>query len=119
MALRLDSSSPRNIWWHLGISYYLKAQYEKAMRILEEGLIKRPDFVGYHIALAATYARLGQNQKAEQAAASIRRLDPFFDVEAFGIVPIVGVFPLPFYRAAFGMIGDCVIAFDGYAKKKC
>ncbi len=84
MALRLDNSSPRNIWWHLGISYYLKERYEKAMHILEGGLIKRPDFAGYHIALAATYARLGQSEKAAQAAASILRLDPFFDVESFG-----------------------------------
>ena len=84
MALRLDSSSPRNIWWHLGISYYLKERYEKAMHILEEGLIKRPGFVGYHIALAATYARLGQNEKATQAVESIHRLDQFFNVESFG-----------------------------------
>ncbi len=84
MALRLDNSSPRNIWWHLGISYYLKERYEKAMHILEDGLINRPGFVGYHIALAATYARLGQNEKAAQAAASVRRQDPFFSVESFG-----------------------------------
>jgi adenylate cyclase len=84
MALRLDRSSPRNIWWHLGISYYLKERYEEAMHIREEGLIKRPNFVGYHIALAATYARLGQNEKAAQSVASIHRLDPFFSIEAFG-----------------------------------
>ncbi len=54
------------------------------MHILEEGLIKRPGFVGYHIALAATYARLGQNEKAAQAVESIYRLDPFFNVESFG-----------------------------------
>ena len=38
MSLRLDSSSPRNIWFHLGIAYYLKADYGKASAILEEGL---------------------------------------------------------------------------------
>ena len=35
----------------------------------------------------------------------------------FGIVPFVGVLSLPLYRAAFGMIGDGVVAFDGDAKK--
>lgn len=83
-ALRLDSSSPRNIWWHLGISYYLEERYQKAADILEQGLIKRPDFSGYHIALAATYARLGRRDDAEQAAAAVYRLDPFFEVESFG-----------------------------------
>jgi adenylate cyclase len=84
MSLRLDSSSPRNTWWHLGIAYYLKERYEKALDTLEEGLIKRPNFTGYHIALAATYARLGRLEAAARAAADVRRLDPFFEVASFG-----------------------------------
>ena len=84
MSLRLDSSSPRNIWWHLGIAYYLQERYDKALNILEEGLIKRPNFTGYHIALAATYARLGRPEAAARAAAAVRRLDPFFEVDSFG-----------------------------------
>ena len=84
MALRLDSSSPRNIWWHLGIAYYLVERYADAANILEEGLIKRPTFSGYHIALAATYARLGRREEAARAAANVQRLDPFFQVDQFG-----------------------------------
>jgi adenylate cyclase len=84
MSLRLDSSSPRNTWWHLGIAYYLKEHYEKALNTLAEGLIKRPNFTGYHIALAATYARLGRPEEAARAADAVRRLDPFFEVESFG-----------------------------------
>ena len=63
MSLRLDSSSPRNIWFHLGMAHYLKADYGKAAGILEQGLTRRPDFSGYHIALAASYARLGRDEK--------------------------------------------------------
>jgi adenylate cyclase len=84
MSLRLDSSSPRNTWWHLGIAYYLKERYEEALDTLAQGLIKRPNFAGYHIALAATYARLGRREEAARAAAAVRRLDPFFEVESFG-----------------------------------
>ena len=84
MSLRLDSSSSRNSWWHLGIAYYLKARYEEALNILAKGQIKRPNFTGYHIALAATYARLGRAEEAARAAAALRRLDPFFDVDSFG-----------------------------------
>ncbi len=84
MSLRLDSSSPRNIWFHLGIAYYLKEDFGKASVILAQGLTKRPGFSGYHIALAATYARLGRNEDAAREAAAVRRLDPFFKVESFG-----------------------------------
>jgi adenylate cyclase len=84
MSLRLDSSSPRNIWFHLGIAYYLKEEFGKASVILAQGLTKRPGFSGYHIALAATYARLGRNEDAAREAAAVRRSDPFFKVGSFG-----------------------------------
>ena len=84
MSLRLDSSSPRNIWFHLGMAYYLKTDYGKAAGILEQGLSRRPDFSGYHIALAASYARLGRDEDAAREAAAVRRSDPFFKVESFG-----------------------------------
>ncbi len=84
MSLRLDSSSPNNIWFHLGMAYYLKANYSKASATLEQGLTRRPDFSGYHIALAAVYARLGRDEDAAREAAAVRRLDPFFKVESFG-----------------------------------
>ena len=84
MSLRLDRSSPRNAWLHLGTAYYLMEQYDKAKHTLEQGLIKRPDFTGYHILLAATYARMGHHEKAMRSAAALRRLDPFFQAESFG-----------------------------------
>jgi len=84
MSLRLDSFSLRNTWWHLGMAYYLMERYEDALTILAQGQIKRPNFAGYQIALAATYARLGRAEEAARAAAALRRLDPFFEVDAFG-----------------------------------
>jgi len=84
MSLRLDTSSPQNIWFHLGIAYYLKENYGKAVDILEQGLTKRPNFSGYHIVLAAAYARLGRSEDAAREVAAVRHLDPFFKVESFG-----------------------------------
>lgn len=84
MSLRLDSTTPRNTWMHLGMAYYLKGQYGKALEVLEKGVVKRPDFVGYHIALAATYAQLGRTEDAAIAADKVRRRDPFFTVDSFG-----------------------------------
>ena len=84
ISLRLDSTSPRNVWWHLGMAYYLKEEYEKALNMLQKGVIKRPDFVGYQIAFAATYAQLGRTDEAARAVDALLRLDPFFEVASFG-----------------------------------
>ena len=84
MSLRLDNTSLRNAWLHLGMAYYLKEEYEKALTVLEKGVIKRPDFVGYHLALAATYAQLDRIQEAQSSATDVLRFDPFFEVDSFG-----------------------------------
>jgi adenylate cyclase len=96
MSLRLDSTSSRNAWLHLGMAYYLKGKYEKALEALEKGVIQRPDFPGYYIVLAATYARLGRNGEAARAADKVRRLDPFFEIKSFG-----SAFRKPAHREAF------------------
>ena len=83
-SLRLDSASPRNSWWHLGMAYYLKGRYDAAVQVLEQGIVKKPDFAGHYISLAAAYARLGRSDEAARAADDLRRLDPFFEVESFG-----------------------------------
>ncbi|NNK93766.1 MAG: adenylate/guanylate cyclase domain-containing protein [Desulfobacterales bacterium] len=84
MSLRLDNTSVRNAWLHLGTAFYLKENYEQALEILEKGVVKRPDYVGYYIVLAATYAQLGRTPEAASAVQTVRRLDPFFEVESFG-----------------------------------
>jgi len=84
MSLRLDTNSQSNAWSHLGMAYYLKGQYKEALSILEKGVIKRPEFAGNHIALAATYARLDRTEEAARAADTVRRLDPFFEIDTYG-----------------------------------
>ena len=84
MSLRLDSTSKRNVWLHLGMAYYLRGDYQKALENLQKGVITRPDFAGYHLMLAATYAQMDRIQEARNAAADVLRFDPFFQVESFG-----------------------------------
>lgn len=67
-----------------GDGLLLERSLQKALNILEKGVIKRPEFAGNHIALAATYARLGRAAEAAQAADTVRRLDPFFDIDSYG-----------------------------------
>ncbi len=84
MSLRLDNKSITNAWLHLGMAYYLKGSYVQALETLEKGVTKRPEYVGYHIILAATYGQLEHIQDAASSAAKVLSLDPFFEVESFG-----------------------------------
>ena len=84
MSLRLDGSSPRNTWSLLGTAYYLQGRYKAALDVLEQGVVNQPYFIGNYLVLAATYAEMGRDEKASQAAADVRRLDPFFETDSYG-----------------------------------
>jgi adenylate cyclase len=83
-AIRLDINTLRNTQMHLGFAYYLKDRYEDAIRSLEKGVIHRPNFLGYHIALTAAYAQSGRLDDAKKSAAKVLRLDPFFEIGSYG-----------------------------------
>ena len=86
-ALRLDPNlqiTSFSIHMELGLSYYLQGQYPQAVKILNQGYSRRPDFVGNHIGLAATYAQMGDMAQAREYVAHIRRRLPFFDLNDYG-----------------------------------
>jgi adenylate cyclase len=83
-SIRLDVNSLQNTRMHLGFAYYLESRYEDAIRSLEKGVIHRPNFLGYHIALVASYAQSGRLEDARQSAAKVLRLDPFFEIGSYG-----------------------------------
>ena len=83
-SLRLDSSTVSNTLWHLGMAYYLKGRYQDAQAALQRGVIKKPNFVGYHIGLAATFAQLGRQSDAKRSAEKVLQLNPFFEVRNYG-----------------------------------
>jgi tetratricopeptide (TPR) repeat protein len=70
----------------LGLAYYLTGQYDEAKRTLEKGLGRQQDFPGTHMVLAAVYAQSGQSEEAMQAAETVRRLQPFFEVGSYGTI---------------------------------
>ncbi|MBT8363818.1 MAG: tetratricopeptide repeat protein [Deltaproteobacteria bacterium] len=83
--IRLDVRSKQVVsLFHLGLAYYLKGKYHKALDRLEKGVVQDPDYIGYHIALAATYAQLGRTADAEREAANTLRRNPFFELGSFG-----------------------------------
>jgi adenylate cyclase len=83
-SIRLDVNSLQNTLMHLGFAYYLEGRYEDAIRSLEKGVIHRPNFLGYHIALAAAYVQSGRLEDAKQSAVKVLQLDPFFEIGSYG-----------------------------------
>ena len=84
IALRFNPNLATSGLVHLGLAYFLKERFEDAIKMYDKALAKNPDLAILHVGLAATYARAGRNEDAAQAAADVRRLSPFFSVEAFG-----------------------------------
>jgi adenylate cyclase len=83
--IRLDVRSKQVVFlFHLGLAYYLEGQYQKAVAVLEEGVVQDPDYIGYHIGLAATYAQLGRTADAEREVANTLQRNPFFEVGFYG-----------------------------------
>lgn len=91
---RFDPNMLQGDFMFLGIGYYLKGQYEKAITILEEGVSRKPDWVGNHIVLAAAYAQAGRFDDAKYEVQIVSRLEPFFDLDRYG-----SVFRNPEHRA--------------------
>lgn len=85
-AFRFDPNMSPVYFMFLGIGYYLKGQYDRAINLLEEGLSRQPDWAGNHIILAAAYAQSGRSDDAEREAQEILRLDPFFNIDNYGTV---------------------------------
>jgi adenylate cyclase len=83
-ALTLDFSARLPTLQHLGAAYYLKGRYTDAIKALEQGILRDPDYVGYHIVLAAAYAQTGRAADAAREAEIVRRLNPFFEAGTFG-----------------------------------
>jgi adenylate cyclase len=68
----------------LGLAYYVKRRYDDSITTLERSLARNPNIAFNHIVLAAAYAQAGRSEDATRAAASVRRLHPFFEADSFG-----------------------------------
>jgi adenylate cyclase len=86
MGLRFNPAATPGIYMELGLAYYLKERYDDAVKIVRQGLAKKPDFVGHHIVIAAAYAQLGRIEDAKNSAREVLRRHPFFEVESYGTI---------------------------------
>jgi adenylate cyclase len=70
---------PQAPWW-LGGAYYMLKRYAEALPHLHEGVLRAPNEAVSHHWLAATYAQLGQLDKARAEAAEGLRIAPWFTI---------------------------------------
>jgi TolB-like protein/Flp pilus assembly protein TadD len=70
--------------FHLGLAYFMKRRYGDALQTLIDPVSGAPHLSGSLAVLAAIYAETGEDAKARNAYAELKRNAPYFDVERFG-----------------------------------
>ncbi len=83
-ALRFNPAVDVDRQLELGFAYYQASRYDACIKILEQAVERNPNHSFLYVALAAAYAQAGRPEDAARAAATVRRLDPFFEVASFG-----------------------------------
>ena len=84
--MRFNPNLSPGSFMNLGLAYYLKGKYSETISTIKKGLIRHPEFVGYHIVLAAAYAKLGRRQEAKHSAALVLKYEPFFETDSYGSI---------------------------------
>jgi predicted Zn-dependent protease len=83
--LRFDPNPTPNTYSILAIAYLLQGRYDDAIRMAQGAVGRHSHHITIHVALAAAYAEAGRSDEAAEAAAEVRRLHPFFEVDTFGL----------------------------------
>jgi len=86
IAIKYDPYQSPGIFMNMGIIHYLKGEYHDGLKWLQNGAGRYPNFLGLQLMLAATFAQLDRNEDANTAAARVRRISPFFEVDFYGSV---------------------------------
>jgi adenylate cyclase len=79
--MRLDPFYLPRVPSLLGFAYYLLGRYADALAQLQTAAPRAPNHGHCRRYLAATYAQLGQLEKATEEAAEALRIDPWFTIE--------------------------------------
>ena len=79
--MRLDPFYLPRVPSLLGFAYYLLGRYADALAQLQTAAPRAPDHGHCRRYLAATYAQLGQLDKAREETAEALRIDPWFTID--------------------------------------
>jgi TolB-like protein/class 3 adenylate cyclase/Tfp pilus assembly protein PilF len=75
-ALLFDPDMKPDIFWHLGLAYYLKERYADSAAVLERNIGRKAEPFWDYLLLAAVYAQMDRTEEAARAAEAVRRIDP-------------------------------------------
>ena len=78
--IRLDPFAPGSAYLWLGAAHYLLKKYSQALAILRECVLRMPNARFIHVRLAATYAQLGDVERAQMHAAEVLRIEPRYTI---------------------------------------
>ncbi len=81
---RFDPNPLPTTFHTLGTAYYFKERYDEVIVTLEDAIGRHPHHFPLHIVLTAAYAAAGRMDDARRAAAAVRHLHPFFEVDFYG-----------------------------------
>ncbi|CAN7679745.1 adenylate/guanylate cyclase domain-containing protein [Pararhizobium sp. LjRoot238] len=84
LALKYDPLLQPNAHFDLAISYYLARRHEDALRVVERGISRFPNFVMFNVPAAAAAAQLGRQEQAAFYVTEIRRRLPQLNVDLLG-----------------------------------
>ena len=77
-ALLFDPDMKTDIFWHLGLAYYLKQRYADSAAVLERNIGRKIDPFWDFLLLAAVYAQMGRADEAARVAQEVRQIDPLY-----------------------------------------
>ncbi len=81
--MRLDPYLPPRYLFHLGWAYFTAARYEQAVKVLREGVSREPNYIAFHLWLAASYAMMDREAEAQAEVTEVLRLNPKFTLRAY------------------------------------
>lgn len=67
-----------------GLAYYVLRRHDDAIRVLERGATRYPDYVFIAVALVAAYGQVGQTDEARRNVEKVKHLLPIFEPATFG-----------------------------------
>jgi adenylate cyclase len=80
-AMRLNPNDLVHYLFTLGYAYLLTDRHQEAIATHRKAISLNPDFLGSHAVLAAVYSELGQDDRAREELAEVKRINPSMSLE--------------------------------------
>jgi adenylate cyclase len=82
-AIRLNPLGSSMAFCNLGNCYRRTGRFEEAVLAFKQALLRSPNIIFAHVALASTYILIGREKEAHSEAAEVLRIDPKFSLDNY------------------------------------